>query len=444
MALLGTQRSLTLAHAGTRVTRINIGRLGAGLAFAAGALLLVACSSSSADAPPTPSPTSSFTPPPTATRPSTPAPPPAAQSDSPVRWGYDPSKPTGLHDAPTEFAGLPSGYRIETVVTGLQRPTAMAFTPDGRLLVAEQAGAVRVVQDGQLDSLPFYQANVFLPGNDNAIVELGLVGITVDPQFQYNRLVYIYYTTDEPERRTVLARLVDVGGRGTSLEELLSLDAAPRCCHIAGSLRFAPDDTLFVAVGDHQMEDESQNRQSPFGAILRIRRDGRVPSDNPFVGVAGSDPRIYAYGLRNPYDIAIDPESGRIFATENGFQGQDAVIEVKPGANYGWPGSDLSVPLDQIEPPLLFYHDAIGPAGMEFYQSNALPALTGSLLFCQFHQGGALHAIRFAPDGSVASDTIIARACTSDVVTGPDGLIYFVDYVQGAVFRIVSDEAAQP
>ncbi len=435
---------MTLARPTERTRLVGARRWWLCLAFTVGALLLAACSSGSAGTPPTPSPTSTPTLSPTATPAPTPAPPPAAQGERPSRWGYDPSKPTGLRDPPPQFASLPAGYRIETVVTGLRRPTAIAFTPDGRLLVAEQAGAIRVVTDGQLEPRPFYEPNVFLPGNENAIIELGLVGITVDPEFERNRSVYVYYTTDEPARRTVLARIRDVDGRGTALQEILSLTAAPRCCHIAGSLRFAPDGTLFVTVGDHQMEDEAQNRQSPFGAILRIQRDGSIPSDNPFVGRARFDARVYAYGLRNPYDLAIDSESGRIFATENGFQGQDAIIEVKPGANYGWPGRELAVPLERIEPALLFYHEAIGPAGIEVYRSSALPALTGTLLFCQFHRGGALHAVTFAPDGSVASDTIIARQCTSDVLTGPDGFIYLVDYVEGVIRRIVADGAAQP
>ncbi|OGO51988.1 MAG: hypothetical protein A2148_04075 [Chloroflexi bacterium RBG_16_68_14] len=262
------------------------------------------------------------------------------------------------------------------------------------------------------------------------------MGIAVDPDFARNGYIYLYYTTKADKQRTVLARIREEDGRGTDLEWLFSLEAAPDCCHIAGSLRFAPDGTLFVTVGDHQMETEAQNRGSPFGAILRINPDGSVPPDNPFVRDEEADPRIYAYGLRNAFDLAIEPFTGRIFATENGFLGQDAIIEVKPGANYGWPGYDLAVPLEEVEPPLLFYHDTLGPAGIDLYLADTLPVLTGSLLFCQFHRGGALHAVTFNLDGSVALDSIIALGCSSDVLTGPDGFIYFVDYVGGVVYRI--------
>lgn len=362
------------------------------------------------------------------------------QGQGPIRWGHNPMKMTGQRDPRVRFTPLPPGYRIETFVSGLRNPTSIAFMPDGRMLVAEQPGAIRVVEDGLLLPEPFYTPDVFLPDVDY-LVELGLVGITVDPDFEQNGYVYAYYTTDQPERRTVLARIRDAGGRGSDLEEILSMEAAPDCCHIAGSLRFAPDGTLFVTVGDHLMEAEAQNRGSPFGSILRINPDGSAPPDNPFADDDEADPRLYAYGLRNPFDLAIDPVAGRIVATENGFVGQDAIIEVKPGANYGWPGSGLAAPLKQIEPPLLFYHQPIGPAGAEFYRDDALPSLTGAFLFCQFNLGGALHAVTFDADGSVAEDTIIAPGCTSDVLTGPDGFIYFAEYGSGVIYRIARDMA---
>jgi glucose/arabinose dehydrogenase len=353
-----------------------------------------------------------------------------------MRWGYDPRRSTRQRDPPVQYAGLPPGYRIETYASGLELPTSLAFTPDGRMLVGEQGGAIRVVQDGRLLPDPFYVADVFLPERED-IVELGLEAITVDPNFQTNRYVYAYYVTKDPDQRTVLVRLRDEDGRGVVDKELLSLDAAPDCCHVAGSMRFALDGALFIDIGDHQMEAEAQNRGSPFGSILRINREGGALVDNPFVDDE-ADPRVYAYGLRNPFDVTIDPVTGRMFATENGFIGQDAIIEVKPGANYGWPGYDLSVPLEDVEPPLLFYHEAIGPAGIEFYRGDALPVLDGALLFCQYHRGGALHAVTFNLDGSVDVDNVIALGCTSDLLTGPDGFVYFLDYVGGVVYRIAA------
>ena len=394
------------------------------------ALLLGGCAASSRAVPATPSPQPSPTPPFV----------PALAQDAPNRWGYDPSKATGLADPPPHFAALPAGYRIETVVGGLQQPTAIAFTPDGTLLVAEQSGALRVVRDGRLQSRPLYKFDSYTPPSPEGFSELGLVGLAVDPGFAENGHVYAYYSTNGSQYRTVLARITVEDGRGTELQEIFSVDVAEApCCHIAGSLRFALDGTLFVMVGDHQQEAAAQDVGSPVGKVLRINRDGSPPADNPFVTDPRADPRVYAYGLRNPYDIAIDLETYRVFATENGFTGQDAIIEVKRGGNYGWPGYALALPLSQMSPPLLFYQNTIGPSGAEFYRGAALPALDGTLLFCQFHQGGALHAVRFDTNGTPVDDAVIAAGCTSDVLSGPDGFVYFVDYVGGVVYRIARE-----
>jgi glucose/arabinose dehydrogenase len=393
------------------------------------AAVLVACATTSRGAPATPSPVDDeAVAVPTSTN--------NGSADSPIRWGNDPRSNNGQPDAPPHFEGLPAGYRIETYVTGLDHPTAIAFTPDGRLLVAEQGGAVRVVQDGVLKRQSFYDVPAYTPVTPEGFSELGLDGITVDPDFARNGFVYVYYSAKDPRRRTVLARLRDDDGHGKDLRVVMSLPAAPECCHIAGSLRFAPDDTLFVMVGDHQLEAAAQDIGLPYGGVLRIHTDASAPDDNPFAGVRGADARRYAYGLRNPYDIAIDAKTGRMFATENGFAGQDAIIELKPGADYGWPGSGLAVPLADVQMPLLFYNQSIGPSGIEFYRGRTLPWLDGSLLFCQFHRGGALHHVTFRADGSVADDAVIATGCTSDVLAGPDGFVYFVDYLSGTVYRI--------
>jgi glucose/arabinose dehydrogenase len=357
------------------------------------------------------------------------------------RWGFHPSYATGQRDPATIFESLPPGYAIETYATGLVQPTGIAFLPDGTMLVSEQAGVVRIVVKGAVRSEAFYRPAVYYPRPDEGkLTELGLVSVTVDPEFERNGFVYVYYTTDQPERRTVLERLELDGRAIVSREVILSLDAAPSCCHISGSVRFFEDGTLLVAVGDHQMETASQDVSNPFGSILRIDRDGDAPPDNPLVDERGADPRIYAYGLRNPFDIARDPATGRLFATENGFIGQDAVIELEAGANYGWPGYELADPVPEIEPPLLFFHNPLGPSGIEFYRGSALEEFDGALFFCHFHRGGALHKVTFEDDGDVR-DRVLATGCTTDVLTGPDGFLYFVDYVSGTVYRITRDGA---
>lgn len=345
------------------------------------------------------------------------------------RWGYDPWEPTGKTDPPVPERDLPDGYHIEQVVTGLELPTQMAATPDGRLLIAEQRGTVRVVQDGRLLDEPFVTVPAYTPEEPR---EHGLVGITIAPDFEENGDVYLYYDVDSP-RRTMLARVRDEAGRGVGLQQIRSWQGTFGCCHLGGGMEFGPDGMLYVAVGDHDRVGEAQNPSNQFGAIIRLNPNGSAPEDNPFPGP------VYAYGFRNPYDVAIDPETGRIFTGENGLFGQDAVVEVKRGANYGWPGFALAAPQEEIEPPLIFFHTFAGLAGMEFYTADALPEFKGDLFFCGFHDA-TLRRVEFRPDGSVEEQSIIARTCTTDVAMGPDGFLYFLDFIEGTLYRIAAGE----
>ncbi len=342
------------------------------------------------------------------------------------RWGHDPMLPTGLDDPPWVFRTLPEGYRRESVTGGLSMPTQMAATPDGRMFIAEQLGAVRIVEDDRLLDEPFITIDVFTPPN---VDEEGLVGIAIDPQFEQTHFVYLYYTADNP-RRTVIARVRDEDNRGVGLEEIYSWEAASPCCHVGGGMKFAPDGKLIVGVGDHTSPDQAQDPSNVFGSVIRLNRDGSVPADNPFGGP------VYAYGLRNPYDVAIDPATGRIFAGENGLWGQDGAVEITEGANYGWPGTGLRVPPEQVKQPLTFYNEVVGMAGMEFYSSDALSDFKGKLYYCQFHVGGAIHELTFGITGEFVQERIIAAGCETDITTGADGFLYFLNYQHGVLYRI--------
>jgi glucose/arabinose dehydrogenase len=390
--------------------------------------LIVACTSTVAEPPPTATPPV----PPTAADGASPS---ASASPAPTsavrqRWGHDPFLPTGEFDAPWNYKPLPPGYRVEAVDTSLDLPAQLAATPDGRLLIAQQLGSVRVVQDGRILDDPFITIDVYTP--EDQIAEHGLVGIAVDPDFEENHYVYLYYTADNP-RRIAIARVRDENNRGVGLEEIFTYEAESPCCHVGGGMKFGPDGHLFVGVGEHTGAKEAQDPTNPLGSVLRLNKDGSSPPDNPFGGP------VYAYGLRNAYDVAIDPATGRIFAGENGNWGQDAVVEVREGANYGWPGEGLRVAQGEVEPPLTFYHEALGISGMEFYSRNVLSEFTGRLYYCAYHQGGALHEVEFNGDGSVKAETIIALGCETDVATGADGFLYFLNYANGILYRIARD-----
>ena len=331
---------------------------------------------------------------------------------------------------------LPTGYRIEALLDGLDLPTSIAALPDGRFLITEQtAGRVRVVQDGRLLDEPWFELPVFVQEESFAVQELGLVTVAVDPRFVENAFVYIYYTEqrDGATGRTIFARLREVDGKGADLTPLVIIEQAPEKSHIAGGIAFQGD-AILLGVGDHEQQELAPKLDSPVGKVLRIDRDGRPLPDNPFAGRADADPRVYAYGLRNPFGVAVDPVTGRAYITENRETAGDAVYELEAGADYGWPAYQVA-----LRRPLVLYDRPMGAAGLTAYQNDALPAFTGDLFFCTFHVGGALHWLETdALEGFDISrrDQVIAPACTSGVTVGADGFIYFLDFEEGKLLRI--------
>jgi glucose/arabinose dehydrogenase len=236
-------------------------------------------------------------------------------------------------------------------------------------------------------------------------------------------------------------RLRDDGGLGVDPQTILEVEGAPECCHIAGSLTWLPDGTLLVGVGDHETHDDSQDLSSPRGKILRINPDGSVPAGNPFVSRDDADSRVYALGLRNPFGVAVGAD-GVMFVLDNGEFGFDTIYRLEPRANYGWPSSAVEDP-SQVEKPLLTYLESTGLAGAIVYGQGPLSAFDGKLLFCQFHRGGALHAFNPAPARLEADDVVLAPGCSSGIRQLHDGYVYFLDYVNGSLMRIV-DAAATP
>jgi aldose sugar dehydrogenase len=334
------------------------------------------------------------------------------------------------------FTGvLPPGHRIETVTEGLHQPTSLVATPDGRLLIAEQiTGLVRVFEDGELLDEPWIQLDVYYQP-EGFLQELGLVGITVDPEFEDNGYVYLYYTDvdDEGERRTVLERYREVDGEPAEPQVILEIYRAPYNTHVAGSLAW-DGDALLVGIGDHEDPEAAQDLSEPIGKILRIDRDGEPLPDNPFVDDPEADPRVFVYGVRNTFGIAVDPDAGRIFFTDNRTVAGDAVYELDPGTNYGWPHHRIAL----VE-PMIIYEKPMGPAGAMVYTGDAMPELRGDMFFCSFHQGGMLH---WSDTGELAGfemarrDRVIAGGCTSGITQGADGFIYYVSYGHGAIVRI--------
>lgn len=228
---------------------------------------------------------------------------------------------------------LPANFQRVQVTASLSNPTAMAFTPDGRVLICQQSGQLRVVKNGSLLSTPAITLSVNTSG------ERGLIGIAVDPNFTTNQFIYLYYThTSGPHNRVSRFTMTgDVAGSETAILDLPTLNAI---YHNGGGLAFGNDGKLYVAVGENQVGSNSQNLDSYLGKLLRINSDGTVPTGNPFTGGAARS-RVWAYGLRNPFTISSDPVSGKIFINDVGNATWEEINDATTGGrNFGWPDKE--------------------------------------------------------------------------------------------------------
>lgn len=272
------------------------------------------------------------------------------------RRGFQPGLADGLGTLETRAllaAELPAGFVDYQVVDGLSNPTALEVAPDGRVFVSEQQGTVRVIQDGKLLPQPLLSVPVAYVG------EQGLQSLVVDPNFAQNGYVYIYYSTLTQSSRNRIERWTVEGNtaRPDSATVLLELDPLQHGLHNGGAMHFGPDGMLYVAVGDgYVTSDQAQSLDSFFGKMLRIRPDGSIPSDNPFVGqTTGPYQAIWALGLRNPYTFAIDAHSGQMLINDVGLASWDEVNRGRAGANYGWPISEGPTADPRFDTPVFAY-----------------------------------------------------------------------------------------
>jgi glucose/arabinose dehydrogenase len=233
---------------------------------------------------------------------------------------------------------LPDGFVQSRVTGGLTDPTTMAFSPDGRLFAAEQGGTLRIVENGRLLETPFLN----ISGKVDSAGERGLLGVAFDPNFSANKYVYVYYTQEAtataPAHNRVV-RFTASGDRAVSSSEKLILrlnNLSSAANHNGGALNFGKDGKLYVAVGENADLDNSQSMDNLLGKMLRINKDGTVPTDNPFYERAsGKNRAIWALGLRNPYSFAVQPGTGRIHINDVGAQTWEEINRGAEGANYG-------------------------------------------------------------------------------------------------------------
>jgi aldose sugar dehydrogenase len=339
-------------------------------------------------------------------------------------------------------------YRVDTLVKGLEFPWSLAFLPDGRMLVTERAGRLRVIEKGVLVPEPVAGLPpVFVSG------QAGLFEVLLDPQFASNKTLFLSFAHGSERRNHV--RIVRARLEGNTLHDVVPIFTAMPAkrgdVHYGGRMAWLPDGTLVMGTGDgFNYREQAQKLDNHLGKIVRINRDGSVPADNPFVGNARALPEIYSLGHRNIQGMVFDADTGSLFAHEHGPRGGDEVNIIKGGRNYGWPlityGVDYSgaiiSPFTEkpgLEQPLLHWTPSIAPAGMTMYRGALFPEWRGSLLVSAL-AGEVVQRVAVVDGRAGEQEALFGELRTRfrDVRTGPDGAIYLLtDKSFGRVLRVV-------
>lgn len=338
--------------------------------------------------------------------------------------------PTRVQSGGSAPAAAPT-YAIVDAVTGLEAPRSLGWLPDGRLLVSESGGAIRVVRGGILQPEPWAELPSPLVDRD-----AGLMGMAVDLDYPTQPYVYVYYqhqaAPGEPGPSDVLVRLREVDGRGVVDRVLIDALRTPDAERIGGVVHMEADRTLYVTTAIVDVP-ESRDRR---GVVLRMTRDGAAAPGNPVID--GLDPRVYAYGLRDPGDFDWD-RNGQLLVTDRDPQGRGTVHPVLPGQDQQRASMTAAPEPDDPTPSTL--SDAGALAGLEAAGGVAQPGGPSDVFVCSIPDG-TLHRLWVDGDripGERLSKDIVARSCTGDLATGPDGRLYFVDTGAGRVRVVLPD-----
>lgn len=348
---------------------------------------------------------------------------------------------------PSSISGV---VRAETVASGLKHPWALAFLPDGRLLVTERPGRLRIVSMDGTVSAPLTGVPTVA-----AVGQGGLLDVALDPDFADNRLVYLSFA-DPGEGNTngtavARGRLGPAGLENTTIIYRQRPKVESRG-HFGSRLVFARDGKLFITQGDRQntsFRERAQDLDQGIGKIVRVNPDGSIPQDNPFVGRDTVLPEIWSYGHRNVQAAALDPATGELWTVEHGARGGDELNNPQAGRNYGWPvitygrdysGASIGVGSAKagMEQPKYYWDPVIAPSGMTFYTGDAIPGWKGSILVGSLAPG-ALVRLEMDNGRVVKEERYLGdlRERIRDVQQGPDGFIYVVtDNEAGRVLRV--------
>jgi glucose/arabinose dehydrogenase len=337
-------------------------------------------------------------------------------------------------------ATLPAGFTETMVASGLSRPTAMDFAPDGRLFVCLQGGQLRVIKNGTLLATPFVSLNVDSTG------ERGLLGVAFDPNFASNNFVYVYYTVPTAPIHNRVSRFTANGDVAAAGSEVVILDLnnlSSATNHNGGAIHFGPDGKLYVAVGDNATGSNSQTLNNLLGKVLRINSDGSIPTDNPFHNTAtGINRAIWAMGLRNPFTFAFQSGTGRLFINDVGQNTFEEINDGIAGSNYGWPSTEGPTSNPNFRSPIFWYGHGAGSTtgcaivGGGFYDPavNQFPSsYLGKYFFADLCSGW----VRVLdPLDNTAADFASGISQPVDLKVAGDGSLYYLAIGPAAVFRI--------
>lgn len=360
-----------------------------------------------------------------------------------------------LPDAPTVVDTVEGKLRVVPVTRGLSHPWSLAFLPDGRMLVTERSGQIRVIRDGVLDPQPLSGVPKV-----HAVRLSGLMDIALHPNFAQNQVIYLTYTKNvkpEPlEVATTLARGRLVGNALVDMRDILTADTWPGNGGSASRITFGRDGFLYMTTGASN-GDFAQDPASMRGKILRLQDDGKPAPGNPFAGRAAHAPEVFSMGHRNSLGLAFNPITGALWNSEMGPNGGDEVNIIQAGKNYGWPNISFgrtyegppvsAIPWKEgVELPWAFWVPGISPSGMSFYTGDRYwpswknSVFIGAMRVGQVEGTGHLVRIQFDENGNERRRELMLTSLAQrirDIRQGPDGFLYLLtEEDNSAVLRL--------
>lgn len=341
-------------------------------------------------------------------------------------------------------------FKVVKITDGLQHPWAMAFLPDGEILLTERSGQLRIIRNKVLDPTPIAGLPKIIARGQG-----GLLDIALHPDYNNNQLIYFSYVAGNRKGMgTEVARAKFDGHRLNNLQVIFTLTPKSTTTrHFGGRLLFDSHGYLYITLGDRGNRPRAQNLNDHAGSVIRLNDDGTMPKDNPFIDDPRHRPGIYSFGHRNPQGMALDPQTNNVWIHEHGPQGGDEINIIQKGQNYGWPvityGVNYGIGTAIGEgthkkgmlQPLYYWVPSIAPSGMTFYSGDKFPDWNGDLLLGSLKFQLLVHLQ--LQDGQIIREQRFLTGKLGrirDVRTGPDGYIYLLtDASNGSLLRLEPD-----